>query len=51
MSKHQVILGLLIILNYTDVTPTTDFGSIESTELVFGDHDEADRSGLLIDLR
>lgn len=43
--------GQLIILNNTDVTPTTDFGSIDSTELVFGEHDEADRSGLLVDLR
>ncbi|MDP9801507.1 seryl-tRNA synthetase [Arcanobacterium wilhelmae] len=43
--------GQLIILNNTDVTPTTRFNSEDTTELVFGEHDEADRPGLLIDMR
>lgn len=44
-------LGQLIILNNTDVTPTTHFDREDATELVFGEHEDANRSGLLVDLR
>lgn len=43
--------GQLIILNNTDVTPTTRFDREDATELVFGTNVDADRLGLLIDLR
>ena len=43
--------GQLIVLNNTDVTPTTHFDRDDATELVFGTNDEADRPGLLVDLR
>ncbi|MGL5406624.1 MAG: hypothetical protein ACRDAX_07575 [Propionibacteriaceae bacterium] len=43
--------GQLIILNNTDVTPTTRYDREDSTELVFGEHEEANRPGLLLDLR
>ncbi|QPK94467.1 AAA family ATPase [Actinomyces sp. zg-332] len=43
--------GQLIVLNNTDVTPTTHFDRDDATELVFGINDEADRPGLLVDLR
>ena len=43
--------GQLIILNNTDVTPTTRYNREDSTELVFGEHEEANRPGLLNDLR
>lgn len=43
--------GQLIVLNNTDVTPTTNFNSVDSTELVFGPHERADRPGLLISLQ
>ncbi|WP_341740431.1 hypothetical protein [Trueperella pyogenes] len=43
--------GQLIILNNTDVTPTTHFDGENTTELIFGEHEEASRAGLLIDLR
>lgn len=43
--------GQLIILNNTDMTPTTRFDGEDATELVFGEHEAADRPGLLIDLR
>lgn len=43
--------GQLIILNNTDSTPTTHFEGENTTELVFGEHEEADRPGLLIDMR
>lgn len=42
--------GQLIILNNTDVTPTTHFGGDDTTELVFGEHEKAYRRGLLNDL-
>lgn len=42
--------GKLIILSNTDATPTTDFASIDSSEFVFGEHEEADRPGLLIEI-
>lgn len=41
----------LIILNNTDATPTTHFDGENTTELVFGEHEAADRPGLLLDLR
>lgn len=43
--------GQLIILNNTDVTPTTRYDREGSTELIFGEHKEADRTGLLLELR
>ncbi len=43
--------GQLIILNNTDVTPSTHFDDENATELIFGEHDESDRPGLLIDIR
>lgn len=43
--------GQLIILNNTDVTPTTRYDREDSTELVFGEHKEAVRAGLLLYLR
>lgn len=43
--------GQLIILNNTDVTPTTNFNGVDSTELVFGSHKKADRPGLLLALQ
>lgn len=43
--------GQLIILNNTDVTPTTRFDREDATELVFGTNENADRPGLLVDLR
>jgi hypothetical protein len=42
--------GQLIILNNTDATPTTHFDGEDTTELVFGAHEAADRHGLLLDL-
>lgn len=43
--------GQIIILNNTDVTPTSYFVYENSTELVFGEHSDADRQGLLNDPR
>ncbi|WP_426704993.1 AAA family ATPase [Corynebacterium auriscanis] len=43
--------GQIIVLNNTDVTPTTNFDYDDSTELIFGDGPEAHRPGLLRDLR
>lgn len=43
--------GQLIILNNTDVTPTTRFNREDATELIFGTNEDADRPGLLVDLR
>lgn len=43
--------GQLIILNNTDVTPTTRYDREGSTELIFGEHKEAYRTGLLLELR
>lgn len=43
--------GQLIILNNTDVTPITRFDREDATELVFGTNEDADRPGLLTDLR
>ena len=42
--------GQLIILNNTDA-PTTHFDGENTTELVFGEQEAADRNGLLLDLR
>jgi seryl-tRNA synthetase len=43
--------GQIIILNNTDVTPTTHFDGEDTTELIFGEHEAADRLGLLIDIK
>ncbi|OIR44378.1 hypothetical protein BJP08_01455 [Corynebacterium sp. NML140438] len=43
--------GQLIILNNTDAAPTTHFNREDATELVFGEHEAADRSRPLFDLR
>lgn len=43
--------GQLIILNNTDTTPTTHFNREDTTELIFGEHEAADRPGLLLNLR
>lgn len=43
--------GQIIILNNTDVTPTTRFDTAEASELIFGSMQDAQRPGLLHDIR
>lgn len=43
--------GQLIILNNTDATPTSTFDAEDTMELVFGEEEDADRSGFLAEIR